>query len=719
MSFGRGKIPVRSIAPVYIALNPDWSTDPAVWSYGLAALGFGAFSMHLVLGRRGAGVGALLLAAVVLQALWAVASALYAAAANPFVWKLAGIFDGLRYAALLSFLVLVRARGEGSTGPAGPSARSRHVQAAVLSIAVVAVHLFVPPPATGAMQRITPVLALLMGASVTGLVLVEQIYRGTPELVRWNIRPLCVALAAVFGYDLVLYSEAALFREVDTTLWAVRGLAHALVIPILGLAAARNRDWQFHVALSRGIVAGSTALIASGGYLLAVAAVGYYVHYFGGSWGKALAAIVLFAGLLGLVVVTVSGTYRAKLRVFIGKHFFPYRYDYRQEWLSLTRTLSDPGTPGSIQERSIRALADLVESTGGALWMRSDGSSAYVQVARVNLPASDHAEAASDWLASFLAASGWVIDLHDLRTDPAKYKADRMPVWLAQIRGAWLVVPLFDGEGLLGFVVLAEPRVHFEINWEVLDLLKTAGRHVASYLAQARATEALLEARKFDAFNRMSAFVVHDLKNLVAQLQLLLRNAERHRANPDFQRDMLATVEHAVGRMNHLMQQLRSGVAPVENPHPVELGTIAARLRQRFGTDGRGISFEVEAGLTVRGHEDRLERVVGHLLQNAIDASGDNPDVRLRIRRDGPDVVIEVADRGIGMTAEFVRERLFKPFQSTKHAGMGIGAYESQQYVASVGGRIEVESAPGVGTTVRVRLPAIVAQGEVAAGEAA
>ncbi len=690
-----------------------------MWSCGLAALAFGAFSLHLVLGQRGSGVGALLLAAMVLQALWAAASAMYAAAADPSVWRMASMFDGLRYAALLSFLMLIRARGARSTPPGGPSARSLHVQAAVLSIAVVSVHLIVPPPAAGATPGITGVLALLLGASVTGLALVEQIYRGTPELARWNIRPLCIALAAVFGYDLVLYSEAALFRELDKTLWGVRGIAHALVIPILGLAAARNREWQFHVALSRGIVAGSTALLVSGGYLLVVAGVGYYVHYFGGSWGKALAAVVLFAGLLGLVVVTVSGTYRAKLRVFIGKHFFPYRYDYRHEWLSFTRTLSNPDTPGSIQERGIRALADLVESTGGALWMRSDTASAYVQVARVNLPASDHAEAASDWLASFLASSGWVIDVHDLRRNPARYKVERMPAWLAQIRGAWLVVPLLEGEALLGFVVLAEPRVHFEINWEVLDLLKTAGRQVASYLAQARATEALLEARKFDAFNRMSAFVVHDLKNLVAQLQLLLKNAERHRANPDFQRDMLATVEHAVGRMNHLMQQLRSGVAPVENPHPLALGAIAARLQQRYGSGGRGVSFEVEDGLTVLGHEDRLERVVGHLLQNAIDASGDNPDVRLRIRRDGTEAVIEVTDRGIGMTAEFVRERLFKPFQSTKHAGMGIGAYESQQYVASVGGRIEVESAPGAGTTVRVRLPAIAAGGGVAAGEAA
>ncbi len=691
--------PLRSVV-----LNPDWSTDPAVWSYGLAALAFGAFAIQLAVGRRGSGVGGLLLAAVALQAMWALASLVYAASGTEFAWKLARVFDGLRYGALFAFLALIRPGGSTERPSEAGARRLRRLVAVLLALAAVAIYLFSPPPNTLASGYGVVMPTLLLGASVAGMVLVEQVYRGTPEAQRWNARPLCVALAAVFGFDLVLYSDAALFRELDAHLWAARGLAHALVVPVLGIATARNKEWRFDVALSRGVVAGSTALVVSGGYLLAVAIIGYYVHYFGGSWGKALVTVVLFAGMLVFVLVTVSGTFRAKMRVFIAKHFFPYRYDYREEWLAFTRTLSSPSMPGSIRERGIRALADLVESTGGALWTRGDDG-AYVQVARVNLPASEEVVPASDWLPSFLRATGWVIDLHELRRDPAKYQVERMPSWLLQVPSAWLVVPLFEGEDLLGFVLLADPRVQFELNWEVLDLLKTAGRQVAGFLAQERATEALLEARKFDAFNRMSAFVVHDLKNLVAQLQLLLKNAERHRANPDFQRDMLATVEHAVDRMNHLMQQLRSGAQPVERAGPVDLTAVADRLRRRFGAVQAALAFDVEPGVVVLGHEDRLERVFGHLLQNAIEASGDNPRVHVRARRNGAAAVVEVADQGVGMSAEFARERLFKPFQSTKAAGMGIGTYESQQYVSSVGGRIEVDTAPGAGTTVRVFLP--------------
>jgi signal transduction histidine kinase len=171
--------------------------------------------------------------------------------------------------------------------------------------------------------------------------------------------------------------------------------------------------------------------------------------------------------------------------------------------------------------------------------------------------------------------------------------------------------------------------------------------------------------------------------------------------------------------MNHLMQQLRSGVEPVERPGPVDLRTIADRLQQRFRAVGQGLSFDLEPGIVVLGHEDRLERVVGHVVQNAVDASGDNPRVRVRVHREGTEAVVEVTDQGVGMSAEFVRERLFKPFQSTKHAGMGIGAYESQQYVASIGGRIEVDTAPGAGTTVRVFLPLVAARSAATAEGAA
>ena len=186
----------------------------------------------------------------------------------------------------------------------------------------------------------------------------------------------------------------------------------------------------------------------------------------------------------------------------------------------------------------------------------------------------------------------------------------------------------------------------------------------------------------------------------------MLKNAERHRDNPEFQRDMLTTVEHVVGRMNQLMLQLRTGAAPVGKPRLTDLETIVrAVCKARTGGQAR-IDLELASGLLALGHEDRLDHVIGHLIQNALDATAAGGRVRVRMFRDEAFVVVEVTDTGIGMSAEFIRERLFKPFETSKPTGMGIGVYESAQYVASLGGKIQFDSTPDAGTRVRLLLPA-------------
>jgi putative PEP-CTERM system histidine kinase len=263
------------------------------------------------------------------------------------------------------------------------------------------------------------------------------------------------------------------------------------------------------------------------------------------------------------------------------------------------------------------------------------------------------------------------------------------------------------GNELTGFVVLAASRTATDVNWEVNDLLRTAGSQAATFLAQSLATEALLEARKFEAFNRMSAFVVHDLKNIVTQLSLMVRNAERHRDNPAFQKDMLMTVEHSVQRMNQLMLQLRQGAQPAEALSGIDLAHIIERIRDGKHAQGLEVEIGIGARPIVKGHHERVERVIGHLVQNAIDATARGGSVRVGLRQEGDQAVVEVMDTGEGMAPEFLQERLFKPFQTTKPGGMGVGAYESAQYVRELGGRINVESEMGVGTTITMLLPVL------------
>jgi len=694
------------------SIPADWYLNPAVWSYGFATLGFAAFAVQLSVGWKGGGRALLLLASVTLSVFWACTTVAFALAPSWSSWRLSHAFDTLRLACAVSFLAVILLHSR----RAESAQRGLLVFALILVPTVLVMLSGMPPPAMLVEGKASTVIfGSHLALALLGVVLAEQVYRHSPSTLRWNLRPLCIGLAGPFVLDVVIYSDALLFRGLDPHLWAARGFAYALAIPLLGVAAQRNRDWTFDVTLSRGVIAGSTAVLAAGIYLLVVAGSGYYVRYFGGTWGKTLQTVIVFGAFLFLAFVTVSATFRAKLRVLVAKNFFSYRYDYREEWLKFTRTLTEGGESQPMEETCVRALADLVESTGGGLWLRREPG--YVQVARINQPQVDAVESADGALPLFLRRTGWVIEVPMARLDPSSQGSFGLPLWLDSMSNAWLVVPLLVGDELLGFVVLESPRVRMEVNWEVRDLLKTAGRQAASYLAMQRATEALLEARKFDAFNRMSAFVVHDLKNLVAQMQLMLRNAHRHAGNPEFQRDMLTTVEHVVGRMNQLMQQLRSGETPVENPRPVDLSTLVRRVQSVRAAGRAGLRIEAVPDVLANGHEDRLERVIGHLVQNGFDAGGERAQVTVRVFRRGGDAVVEVADNGAGMTPEFIRDHMFKPFQSSKAGGMGIGAYESQQYVASLGGRIEVDSQPGAGTRVRVLLPALRAAGAPAATE--
>lgn len=338
------------------------------------------------------------------------------------------------------------------------------------------------------------------------------------------------------------------------------------------------------------------------------------------------------------------------------------------------------------------------------MWIGRE-SGEFEPAANWGLPATGISEPADGALCQFLRTRQWVIDLEELRQDPEKYDMLVLPQWLLSYPRGWLVVPLIMQDRLFGFVLLTEPRSAIKLNWEVIDLLKIAGNQAASYMAQFEASNALMVARQFESFNRMSTFVVHDLKNLVSQLSLLMANAERHKDNPAFQQDMLETVDFSVQKMKLLLQKLSRSVAP---EHPGAL-SIERVLRQAVALKA---AFEpmptlrvLDAGLNVLADWERLERVVGHLIQNAIEATPKGGKVDIELSREGEAVLIQIVDNGEGMSEEFIRERLFKPFESTKSAGMGIGVFESQEYIRELGGVLDVSSTPGQGTTFKIMLP--------------
>lgn len=681
----------------------------AASSFGLAVLLYGAYAAYLLLGG-GLGRDAprslkVFIGAVVATVGWA--GFAYVAES----WNGAALlgardgFDLLRYALWLGFLSLLFRADNGELVRGAPKVLRMGAGLLVGTCATLQA-LSLSGFHTAVLDKVS--VAATLALPVFGLLMVEQLFRNGAENVRWNAKPVCLGLACIFIFDIYLFSEGLLFGRLDADAVAVRGAAHALAVPFLFVAGRRSTDWISRLQISRAAAFHSATLILAGTYLLFMAAIGYYVRYFGGDWGRALQIGLLAAGAAVLALLVLSGSLRSWLRVFVGKHFFSYRYDYREEWLRFTALLSSNRSPQETGEMIVRGLAKMVECQAGSLWTRTEAG--YVQSAAWDLAPNTALEPADSALCKFLRDPGWVIDLDEYRSSPRRYEALVLPTWLLGASNAWLIVPLLAGDDLLGFVVLVRPLTAITLNWEVLDLLKTAGRQAAGYLAQMQATEALLEARKFEAFNRMSAFVVHDLKNIVAQLSLMLKNAERLHDNREFQQDMLLTVESSLEKMRRLMLQLREGATPPGGSRGVELQPIVRRLEAMAHSQGRKLEIEKLDMIATRGHEDRLERVLGHLVQNALDATPAAGRVWIDARRKSGQIEVKVGDEGVGMSEEFVRTRLFRPFHTTKHSGMGIGTYESYQYIRELGGSLSVDSRPGEGTVISVVLPIFEAQ---------
>lgn len=673
---------------------PDYLSSA---TYGLGSLAYAVIALQLGLRAGKSWRGRLLVVACLATALWALGGVAHAYWSTNLTWLFYQVTDAARWALWMAFLATLV--------PVAAGKRSFPLRFGLITAGALVLILAAVATMFWTRSGMVSAFGLWIVASIAGLVLCEHLFRATPPDRRWSVKPLCIGIGAIFGFDLFLFADAALMKGMDPSFWTSRGIAHAMPLPLILVASARNRAWAIDVAISRAVVFRSTALLMSGIYLLAVAAAGYYVQLFGGEWGKAMQTLFLLAALILLVVLFASGTFRARIKVYINKNFFSYRYDYREEWLRFTAKLSENDPSSNVYERTVHALGNLVESPSGAVWLQDDDKR-YRAAGSWNMPLPSAEEESGSRFIGFLERTGWIVDATVPSARAGEEALSELPSWLTSIPEAWLVVPMSSDTRLIGFIVLLKPRVRVEVNWEVLDLLKTAASQAASYLGHVRAIEALVEAKQFDAFNRMSAFVVHDLKNLIAQLSLLLRNAERHGANPEFQRDMLETVQHVVDRMNRLLLQLRSGETPVENPHAVELAPLIERVRLVYVKQGRALQVEIEPGMRALGHEDRLERVIGHLVQNAVDASEPETPIEIsaRLSEDGR-VMIEVNDHGKGMSGEFIRDQLFKPFRTTKTSGMGIGAFESYQYVSELGGRIAVDSTLGKGSRFTIYLP--------------
>jgi putative PEP-CTERM system histidine kinase len=612
----------------------------------------------------------------------------------------------------LAFALFTRDGRDASVAPIRP------MMAALLFVELLQPLLFVMTlraginaAALGMIFHISVLFRLLVATGA--LVLVHNLYAGAMAQQRAALRWTCAAMAMVWGYDLNLYTIAYLARAMPPELAALRGLALIAAAALLVIGAVRGRS-ALRFSPSRAVAFQSLSLLVIGAYMLVMVGAAQSLAWLGGNSSQLAELGFVFVSCVLVVAIMPSSRVRGWLKVMLAKHFFQHRYDYRAEWLRFTRTIGRAGaqTP-PLHERVVQALADITDSSSGLLLVPAE-SGELVLASRWQWPTADvPAEALAPDHVVFFEKHNFIVDLDEVRAG-IDFQGERavVPEWLCEEHGAWALVPLLHFDRLVGLVVLGRPPVARKLDWEDFDLLRVVGMQLASYLAENAGQSALLEASRFDEFNRRMAFVMHDIKNLASQLSLLSRNAEKHAENPAFRADMLITLRNSADKLNGLLARLsRYGGSGGERVQDVDAGEVIRAVAERYNAPGSLRVHVVHQGeCHVLANRETLEQVLLHLVQNAIDASPEGMAVFLQCHVDGINGCIEVVDTGCGMSADFMRNRLFKPFVSTKPGGFGIGAFEAREMVRAMNGKLEVESREGLGSRFAVRLPLAAAQ---------
>jgi putative PEP-CTERM system histidine kinase len=552
-----------------------------------------------------------------------------------------------------------------------------------------------------------PGLALVaMLTASGGLLLIDNGIRHHSSEMRMPVLAVAGGFAMLWAYELNVQFIKALTGQPAQILVLLLPLVALLTLPTFLLAAMDvGRE---KLRLSRSVAMRTIILLVMAAYLVLIGLTGAVARFLGGNYGQLAQGVFLIVALGVGGVLFASFKARAWLAVMIAKHFFEHRYDYRAEWMRFTATLGqDDGSERDIYLRVGKALAELTNSPG-ALVMLPNTQGDFSITDRWQWPSDGDGDTVLPLRSGFmLQQTEYIVDLDRERSgDAPSHENLALPVWLMADLRAWVVVPVLHFGRMLAVVILHRPAISRRLDWEDLDVLRIAGKQAASYLAESQSQQALSEAKRFDEFNRRFAFIMHDIKNLASQLGLLAVNAERHADNAEFRADMTETLRLSVGRLNELLarlssrQQSYSGVAEEVRIEPL-LRKIAKAARQRHP-----LFLESNIGLSLWGNADAIHQIVDHLVTNAIDASNKNAPVQIIAEREGERVRIDVLDQGEGMSAEFIRSQLFKPFVSTKDGGFGLGAFEALQLAQAMGGTIEVASTPGEGSCFTLWLPA-------------
>ncbi len=542
------------------------------------------------------------------------------------------------------------------------------------------------------------------------LVILEQVYRQSGQH-KWEYKPLVIYLASLTTFDFFTYANAAMVAQINMNFFAARGFIFLAMLPFLVLAIRRIQHWGIDIFVSREVVMHSTLLMLSGAYLVVMALLGYLVQFMGGNWSAPIQLVLFLVAVVLLLSLFLSNEFRTKLKVFITKNFYANQFDYRVEWLTLTQTLSlEEKSLPEVYKTALKGWVQGIKYDRGVLLkLNNKRFTTIAELVDDGTELPKVADSILPTLATFLSKKNWIIDVDEMRIKPDLYVELPNRNDLIKSFDYQFIVPIYQQQALWGLVFLqANNAVKRTLNWELRDYLQAVTEQTANFIFQAESSQALTENAQFAAFSRMSAFVVHDLKNVLAQINLLLANAKQHKDNPEFIDDTFETLEHTKARMDKMLKQLMDkSVDKSDIIEQLDMRQLLADVIEKKCSLLKPIPvFHAETAVMVVVNADKFANVIYHLISNAQQATKEDGTVDVKLYYNEEFVIIDIVDDGIGMSQSFIDEELFKPFVTTKgNAGMGVGAYDAKTYLESIGGSINVTSQINHGSKFQISIP--------------
>ena len=541
--------------------------------------------------------------------------------------------------------------------------------------------------------------------TILGFAVIENVLRNASKADFWALKHWAIGLSGILLFQLLVRIPEFLTHSGDFSVLLATPLVFLIAFPFFVVSSTRIPQLQLRFHSSRAFAFHTATLVGAGVLLQGTALAAWYVRSYGGTNATALAITVAFSGLAGVAAAVSSGTVRSRVRLLINEYFFSFKYDYRIEWEKVIRGLiSDPSKP--VEERALRVLCDLLDTSGGAIWLYRNSWRQFILGAKL----------------------GTVVHATTFREDDEKIEAIRNEIRPLVLLGAkdcneqrlsafascvdqgWTLIPLRQRSSLVGFVILNKPRVERSLDWEDDALVRLVAMQVTAYLVQEETSQSLADARQLEDFNKRFAFIVHDIKNTIGQLSLMVRNISQFGDRREFRDDMVITLGNAVDRLGLLLTSLTAvgsqTAGAASQTQPIDLNDILGDFCDEKRNLGHPLIFH-ELPISAKTLTDgvTLRRVLEHVLSNALEASqpGSPVDIALKVKENL--FVIGVTDRGVGMTQQFINEELFRPLKTTKRGGSGLGAFQIRELMRELGGDVTVESRIGKGTEVTLFLP--------------